>query len=147
MLEEIKSITPEAVKLIKVNKFSVPERFALFSLGACLYYLQIREGNCMYVNEYIALQHILKQEREKINFGIIISENIGVSSAIKGPFRVNPFNLNSIVTVLEKTYYMREEEKMIKFKKDLEHVLQSTTFSWIKNFFIDLKRTSTVSFN
>jgi len=132
------------IKIIKVNKFSLAERFSLFSLGACLYYLQIREGNCMYVNEFIALQHILQNEREKINFGIIISENIGVSSAIKGPYRVNPFNLNSLVGALEKTYYMKEEEKMIKFKKDLEHVLQSTTFSWIKNFFIDLKRTSSV---
>jgi trehalose-6-phosphate synthase len=98
----------------------------------------------MYVNEFIALQYILQHEREKINFGIIISENIGVSTALKGPFRVNPFNLSSIVNAIEKTYYMKEEEKMIKFKKDLEHVLQSTTFSWIKNFFIDLKRTSTV---
>ncbi len=144
MLEEIKKINMNCIKIIKVNKFSVAERFSLFSLGSCLYYLQIREGNCMYVNEFIALQHILQNEREKINFGIIISENIGVSSAIKGPYRVNPFNLNSLVGALEKTYYMKEEEKMIKFKKDLEHVLQSTTFSWIKNFFIDLKRTSSV---
>ena len=129
-----------------MNKFSVPERFALFSLGACLYYLQIREGNCMYVNEYIALQSILKHEREKIHFGIIISENVGISSAIKGAYRVNPFNLTAILGALEKTYFMKQEEKMLKYKKDLEHVLQSTTFSWIKNFFIDLKRTSTVNY-
>jgi trehalose 6-phosphate synthase/phosphatase len=145
MVQNINSFCVDSVMLIKCKKFSVSERFALFSLGACLYYLNIREGNCMYANEYIALQHLFKTERGKLNFGIIISENVGVSSAIKGPFRVNPFHLNSIVTALEKVYHMREEEKMIKFKNDLEHVLQSTTFSWIKNFFIDLKRTSTVN--
>ena len=144
ILDEISQISKDSVKVLKLNKFSVPERFALFSLGGCLFYLQLREGNCMYVNEFIALQHILKDENKKINFGIIISENIGVSTALRGPFRVNPFNLNSIVNAIEKSYHMKEEDKMIKFHKDLEHVLQSTTFSWIKNFFIDLKRTSTV---
>ena len=147
MLKEISQIANDALKIVKVNKFSVPGRFALFSLGNSLLYLQLREGNCMYVNEFIALQHILFGAKEKINFGIIISENIGVSTALKGPFRVNPFNLGSIVNAMEKTYYMKEDEKVIKFKKDLEHVLQSTTFTWIKNFFVDLKRTSTVRYN
>lgn len=139
------NLSKDCIKILKVQKFSVPERFALFSIASSLFYLQIREGNCMYVNEFIALQDILSNEREKINFGIIISENIGVSSAIKGPFRVNPFNLNSIVNALEKVYYMKEDEKIMKFKKDLDHVNQSTTFYWIKSFFIDMKRTSTVS--
>ena len=39
---------------------------------------------------------------------------------------------------------MKQEERMNRYKKDLEHVLQNTTFSWIKNFFIDLKRTNHV---
>ncbi len=94
------------------------------------------------MNEYVALQHVLK--KENINFGIIISENIGVSSALKGPIRINPYNLNSIVNALEKVYYMKEEEKISKYEKDLTRVLQYTAFSWIKNFFVDLKRTTTV---
>jgi trehalose 6-phosphate synthase/phosphatase len=139
-----KEIGEDVLQVLKVNKFTVPERFALFSLGSALFYLQIREGNCMYVNEYIALQHIV--HHDKLNFGIIISENIGVSSAIKGAFRVNPYNVNNIVNGLDRVVYMKEEERGSKYKKDLEHVLQNTTFSWIKNFFIDLKRTSSVSY-
>jgi hypothetical protein len=42
------------------------------------------------------------------------------------------------------SYFMKEEEKLVKFKKDLEHVNQSTTFQWIKNFFMDLKKMTTV---
>lgn len=94
------------------------------------------------MNEYIALQNIKSQDI--CNFGIIISEYIGVSSAIKGAIRVNPYNVNSVINALEKIYYMNEEERCIKYKKDLEHVLQNTTYSWIKNFFIDLKRTNHV---
>jgi hypothetical protein len=39
---------------------------------------------------------------------------------------------------------MKEDEKSQKFQKDLTYVSQNTTFSWIKNFFIDLKRNSMV---
>lgn len=42
---------------------------------------------------------------------------------------------------------MKYEEREMKFKKDLEHVKQNTTFSWVKNFFIDLKRISGVKTN
>ena len=40
----------EVIKLIKVDKFTVPERFALFSEANALFYLQLREGNCMVIN-------------------------------------------------------------------------------------------------
>ncbi len=137
------TITPDCIKIIKKEHFSVPERFALFFTSNSLFYLQLREGNCMFVNEYIALQDLLS--KENIKYGIIISENIGVSCAIKGPNRVNPFNLGSIVNALEKVYHMSEDEKLQKFRKDLEHVKQSSTFQWIKSFFVDLKRMTNVS--
>lgn len=68
-----------------------------------------------------------------------------MSSAIKGAFRVNPYNVNSVMNALERVYYMNKEERCTKYKKDSEHVLQNTTYSWIKNFFIDLKRTNHVN--
>jgi trehalose-6-phosphate synthase len=39
---------------------------------------------------------------------------------------------------------MKEDEKNMKFSKDLAYVTHNTTFTWIKNFFIDLKRNSMV---
>lgn len=39
----------EVINVIEVKKFTVPERFALFSLPCGLFYLQIREGNCMVI--------------------------------------------------------------------------------------------------
>ena len=42
-----KSYGENSIYILKVNKFSVEERFAILSLGDVLFYLQIREGNCM----------------------------------------------------------------------------------------------------
>jgi trehalose 6-phosphate synthase/phosphatase len=58
----IKEYSEDVLKLVFVNKFSVKERFALFSLGSSLYYLQLREGNCMVklisINYYIVCKRI-----------------------------------------------------------------------------------------
>lgn len=60
-------------------------------------------------------------------------------------YKYTVIQLTSIAQVLERSYYMKYEEREMKFKKDLEYVKQNTTFSWVKNFFIDLKRTSGVN--
>jgi len=38
---------------------------------------------------------------------------------------------------------MKQEEKIIKYKKDIEYVKKNTTYTWIKAFLMDLKRTAT----
>jgi len=47
----VKEITEQygnnVLKLIEVKKPSIAERLALFSVGSCILYLQMREGNCM----------------------------------------------------------------------------------------------------
>ena len=46
-----KSYGENAIYVEKLVHFSVEERFALLSLGDVLFYLQVREGNCM-VNSF-----------------------------------------------------------------------------------------------
>lgn len=173
-----------SIIIIKVKNFPIPERFALFKLGSVLYHLQIREGNCMYINEYIAIKHVFKEGlreesvqnstksminpslidgqneyakrnnrwvlnneghlivNSKFDYGIIISENIGAPNTLKSPIRVNPYNLSAVVNSLICIKQMTSKEKMERFNLDIEFVLNNTTFNWIKNFFIDLKRMS-----
>jgi len=45
--EIIADYGPDVINISEVKKMTVPERFALFSLPCALFYLQIREGNCM----------------------------------------------------------------------------------------------------
>ena len=47
MINEIELEYKECLKIFKLNKFTVPQRFALFTLGSSLFYIKIREGNCM----------------------------------------------------------------------------------------------------
>ena len=49
LVEDISAEYSQALHIIKVNKFTVPQRFALFTQASALYYLQIREGNCMVI--------------------------------------------------------------------------------------------------
>lgn len=181
----------ETLKIIFVDSFSVIERLALFKVASVLFYLQIREGHCIYISEFIAIKHILKEQSlgeknnniefingmenttksvfnksrglnnkmyksnastqrkngnienviKKFDFGIIISENIGAPKTIKSPLRINPFHISSIVNALLYCYTMPLEEKYNRFNADIDFVINNTTFTWIKNFFIDLKRT------
>jgi trehalose-6-phosphate synthase len=39
----------DVIHVMKVDQFSVEERFALLSYGDVLFYLQVREGNCMVI--------------------------------------------------------------------------------------------------
>ena len=39
----------EVIHVMKVDQFSVEERFALLTFGDVLFYLQVREGNCMVI--------------------------------------------------------------------------------------------------
>lgn len=177
----------EILTVIYEESFSVIERLALFKAGSVLFYLQIREGNCICIAEFIAIKHILKDNvsitkkdilefinetdntnksilntkinkscgtynqkgingevesiSKKFDFGIIISENIGAPKTIKSPIRINPFHISSIVNALIYCYTMPMEEKIDRFNSDIDFVVNNTTFNWIKNFFIDLKRT------
>ena len=47
IIEMKKNYGDDIIYVLKVEQFSVQERFALLSLGDVLYYLQVREGNCM----------------------------------------------------------------------------------------------------
>ena len=193
----------DALRVFFVDKISIPERLAIFKLGSVLYYLHVREGNCIYVPEFIAMKHIFREENTSLivsttlnvsnesvmsqtykknnkskmssdgllpmqrlvnrnssakiktdlvtslindfnnfQYGIIISENIGAPKTLKSPIRINPYNISSIVDALLCSYRMSSKEKLDRFILDIDFVLNNTTFNWIKNFFIDLKRTN-----
>ena len=124
------------IYLEKRDSFSIVERYVLFKHGDCLFYLQSGEGNCMYSQEYIGV----KKETKNKNYGIILSENIGVSSAIKGVITVNTYDVCSIKSGLEKAYNMSLAQKQFLLQKDIEYVSKKNIRHWLETFFIDVKR-------
>lgn len=120
------------------SSFTLAKVYALFSIGDCLFYLPTPEACCMYSLDYISIHEEISDEK----YGMIFSESVGLSSAIKGANFVNVYDLFSIVKGLELAYYTPIEAKKENFKKDSNYVMKNNIFVWLKNFFIDLKRIS-----
>lgn len=128
----------QVIYLEKTESFGIVERYSLLARSDCLFYLQCGEGSCMYSQEYIAILNELKSNK----YGIILSENIGVSNAIKGVISVNSYDVNSIKNGLERVYNMPLARRIDLLKKDIEYISKNSIMHWLKSFFIDLKRIS-----
>lgn len=207
IINEIHKKHGEACLVVSfVDKVSIPERLALFKLGSVLYYLRVKNGNCMYVCEFLAMKLIYKEETYSIkcnekskkesrtkrnpysnesvmtnsrrpcyliskykkgkrnrslkikkdivesiiksytnfDYGIIISELIGAPKILKSPIRVNPYHFPSVYDGLNMLYRMTSKQKYERLNMDYDFILNNTTFNWIKNFFIDMKRTNNI---
>ena len=116
------------------NSINTKEEIALYTLCEILLILQKWRGICTSVNQFL----LCKSTEKK--FGLIISESIGVSSTVKSPIRVNPFNKNEIVSAMEKILNRPDDIKNDYYEKDMYYIKRNSTFSWIKAFFSDLKR-------
>ena len=118
----------------KDNIINTKEEIALYTLCEILFILQKWRGICTSVNQFL----LCKNKDKK--FGLIISESIGVSSTVKSPIRVNPFNKTEIVSAIEKILERPDYIKNDYYEKDMYYIKRNSTFSWIKAFFSDLKR-------
>ena len=118
----------------KDNIINTKEEIALYTLCEILFILQKWRGICTSVNQFL----LCKNKDKK--FGLIISESIGVSSTVKSPIRVNPFNKTEIVSAIEKILERPDYIKNDYYEKDMYYIKRNSTYSWIKAFFSDLKR-------
>ena len=99
-------------------------------------FLQIEMYNGLHTleREFISLQN------ENKIFGLVINENIGVSSVLKSYIKVNSFNQNEIAKVIDNIINMSLEDRKKNLIHDMEYIKSKSTFSWIREFLINLKR-------
>ena len=136
-INEITSLYGEDSIYIKyVKTFSVYEQVALFSITNILFFLQIEMYNGLLTleREFISLQN------ENKIFGLVINENIGVSSILKSYTKVNSFNQNEIAKVIDNIINTSLEDRKKNLNHDMEYIKSKSTFSWIREFLINLKR-------
>ena len=84
--------------------------------------------------EFISLQN------ENKIFGLVINENIGLSSILKSYIKVNSFNQNEIAKVIDNIMNCSLDDKKKNFNHDMEYITKNSTFNWIRTFLINLKR-------
>ena len=137
---KIKEITDlyggESIYIKYLNTLSVFEQVALFSLTNILLFLQIEMYNGLFAleREFISLQN------ENKIFGLVINENIGLSSILKSYIKVNSFNQNEITKVIDNIMNCSLDDKKKNFNHDMEYITKNSTFNWIRTFLINLKR-------
>mmetsp|Transcript_56880 Transcript_56880/g.138475 ORF Transcript_56880/g.138475 Transcript_56880/m.138475 type:complete len:1411 (+) Transcript_56880:138-4370(+) len=108
------------------------QRLALFKASDILMVTPIREGLNHWPMEYI---YSKKDGKPGV---VISSEFSAVCSILNGALRVNPFDIQMTVTVMDKALSMEDTEKEGRRYRDLDFVSNSPSDRWVRNVLRDL---------
>jgi trehalose 6-phosphate synthase/phosphatase len=115
------------------------QRLALFRASDVLMLTPIREGLNHWPMEFIYSKHDIEP-------GVVIaSEFSAVCSILNGALRVNPFDIQMTVTIMDKALSMGAEERNGRRYRDNDFVSNSPSDRWVKNVLRDLNDAYTAS--
>lgn len=126
---------PAVIDYCEIAGSTLPmdQRLALWKGSDILMVTPIREGLNHWPMEYIYTK------REDKPAGVVIaSEFSAVCSILNGALRVNPFDIQMTVTIMDKALSMDDEEKEGRRYRDLDFVSNSPSDRWVKNVLRDL---------
>lgn len=122
---EINAKTSSNYIEVIVKQLTVYERYAYMKVSKGLLLSTIREGLGLLPFEYILLNSFK-------TFGIVISEFSGASRALCSPYKVNPFDINALESVL--LQLIRKTPMTATVEKDLAYMNTKTTELWASDF-------------
>jgi len=125
----------------EINGSTLPldQRLALWKASDVLMLTPIREGLNHWPMEYIYSKHDMAP-------GVVIaSEFSAVCSILNGALRVNPFDIQMTVTIMDKALSMDFEEKEGRRYRDMDFVSNSPSDRWVKNVLRDMNDAYTAS--
>jgi len=108
------------------------QRLALWKASDVLMLTPIREGLNHWPLEYIY------SKRNTAPGVVIASEFSAVCSILNGALRVNPFDIQMTVTIMDKALSMDPEEKEGRRYRDLDFVSNSPSDRWVNNVLRDM---------
>ena len=126
-------------KEISGSTLPLDQRLGLWKASDVLMLTPIREGLNHWPMEYIY---------SKIGMppGVVIaSEFSAVCSILNGALRVNPFDIQMTVTIMDKALSMDPEEKDGRRYRDVDFVSNSPSDRWVKNVLRDMNDAYTAS--
>ena len=110
------------------------QRLALWRASDIYMCTPIREGLNHWPMEYIY------SHREPEDAGIVItSEFSAVCSILNGALRVNPYDIQATITVIDKALSMDRQERENRRYRDIGFVSNSPSDRWVKNVLRDLR--------
>jgi len=115
------------------------QRLTLWKASDVLMLTPIREGLNHWPLEYIY------SKRDMAPGVVIASEFSAVCSILNGALRVNPFDIQMTVTIMDKALSMDSEEKEGRQYRDLGFVSNSPSDRWVRNVLRDMNDAYTAS--
>lgn len=126
-------------KEISGSTLPLDQRLGLWKASDVLMLTPIREGLNHWPMEYI-------YSRIGMAPGVVIaSEFSAVCSILNGALRVNPFDIQMTVTIMDKALSMDSEEKEGRRYRDVDFVSNSPSDRWVKNVLRDMNDAYTAS--
>ena len=115
------------------SSLPMDQRLALWKASDVLMCTPIREGLNHWPMEYI-------YAKDGDNHGVVItSEFSAVCSILNGALRVNPFDIQMTITIVDKALSMSVQEKEGRRYRDIDFVSNSPSDKWVRNVLRDLK--------
>lgn len=126
-------------KEITGSTLPLDQRLALWKASDVLMLTPIREGLNHWPLEFI-------YSKKGMAPGVVIaSEFSAVCSILNGALRVNPFDIQMTVTIMDKALSMDAEEKEGRRYRDVDFVSNSPSDRWVKNVLRDMNDAYTAS--
>lgn len=132
---------PSVIDYQEVPGSNLPmdQRLALWKASDILMLTPIREGLNHWPMEFI-------YAKEPESPGVVIaSEFSAVCSILNGALRVNPFDVQMTITIIDKALSMDVQEREGRRYRDLEFVSNSPSDKWVRNVLRDLNDATEVS--
>ena len=126
-------------KEITGSTLPLDQRLALWKASDVLMLTPIREGLNHWPMEFI-------YSKKDIAPGVVIaSEFSAVCSILNGALRVNPFDIQMTVTIMDEALSMDPKEKEGRRYRDMDFVSNSPSDRWVKNVLRDMNDAYTAS--
>ncbi|KAG7347721.1 trehalose-phosphatase [Nitzschia inconspicua] len=126
-------------KEVAGSTLPMDQRLALFKASDVLMLTPIREGLNHWPMEFIYSKH------DSAPGVVIASEFSAVCSILNGALRVNPFDIQMTVTIMDKALSMDLEERNGRRYRDNDFVSNSPSDRWVRNVLRDLNDAYTAS--
>ena len=61
-----------------------------------------------------------------------------MSSILNGALRISPYDMKNTLSIIDKALKMSKDERVGRHFRDIEFVLSSSSYQWIKNILRDV---------
>lgn len=116
------------------SSYPMDQRLALWKASDVFMNTPIREG----LNHW-PMEYIYAHKEPEVPGVVIASEFSAVCSILNGALRVNPYDIQNLITIIDKALSMDMQERAGRRFRDIDFVSNSPSDKWTSNVLRDLK--------